>query len=795
MANPRAFRSRRRVERHALAVALAAALGAGGPAHAGAAMAVLDQLDKLAGAPPADASRQSLYLDIVMDGRVVRPLVPFWQEGSRLFVEPGHLEAAGLVLPTGLTTDDRGRIALDAVPGLSTAFDPTLQRVVLTPSRQLRQTRQFGYQAPAAISVRRDHGLVVDWDAYGRTIDDQQTLSLGTGLRWFGRWGTLETRGVSRAGDGDDDAYSRLDSRWTYSDPERMWTWTAGDLVSGGLAWTRPVRLGGVQLRRDFATRPDLIVYPVPAFSADATVPSSVELYINNVRQLSEQVDPGPFVLTDFPRIAGAGQAVVVVTDALGRTTQTTVPLYVDYQRLARGLTDFSIEAGVMRRGFGVDSNDYDSSAVASGSWRVGASDDVTFELHGEGGGDLALAGGGVAWSPLGRYGVVTANFAHSRLDDRSGKLHGIGYQWFGQNTGIDLLAQRASDGYRDLGDLDSVDAAGASLRRQDRASGWIGVPRGSLSATWLRYRDHENIESRNLSVGLSQTFGRYLSLSLSAFDDSRAGHGWSLSMSVPLGRNLSASASVDRSGGDTQAVAGVRRMAPYEGGWGWDAQARDDGDGQLAATWRGRGGEAWFGVDRVGDDIGAFAQGNGSIVVMDGQAFPSRRISDAFAVVSTRGVADVPILYENRPAGRTDANGYLLLSDLRGWQRNRIAIDPDELPAQFDVPAIEQLVTPSQLGGVQVDYALSPIRSATVVLHDAQGQPVTAGTRVQLGDGASTVVGYDGELWVERYRDGDTVRWTRAGQSCSARLPGQSAATMPVRIGPLRCNDEVATP
>jgi hypothetical protein len=33
----------------------------------------------------------------------------------------------------------------------------------------------------------------------------------------------------------------------------------------------------------------------------------------------------------------------------------------------------------------------------------------------------------------------------------------------------------------------------------------------------------------------------------------------------------------------------------------------------------------------------------------MDSQVFASRRISDAFAVVSTNGVADVPILYENR--------------------------------------------------------------------------------------------------------------------------------------------------
>jgi outer membrane usher protein len=73
--------------------------------------------------------------------------------------------------------------------------------------------------------VQRDQGLVFEYDAYARSIGDQQTLSLGSGLRWFGRYGSLEGTGVSRGGDGGSDAYDRLDTRWSYSDPDRLWTW------------------------------------------------------------------------------------------------------------------------------------------------------------------------------------------------------------------------------------------------------------------------------------------------------------------------------------------------------------------------------------------------------------------------------------------------------------------------------------------------------------------------------------------------------------------------------------------
>lgn len=717
---------------------------------------------------------QTLYLDIVVDGRVLRPLVKFRNDGGHLWVEATELDAAGLQLPDGIVADAEGRIDLSAVPGLAWQYEASLQRVVLMPPAGMRRAQRLGYTRPQAVTVQRHQGLVLDWDAYGRRFDDYDTLSLGTSLRWFGRFGTIEASGVTRTGDiGEQDHFSRLDTRWTWSDPEHMWTWTAGDLISGGLAWTRPLRMGGVQWRRNFATRPDLIVYPLPQFSADPTVPSSVELFVNNVRQFQGDVDAGPFVLSDFPRVTGAGEAVVVVTDALGRTTQTSVPLYVDYQRIAKGLTDFSIEAGSLRRNYATLSDDYDNRVVASGSWRHGVTNDLTVEMHGEGGAHMRLGGAGLAWSPLGRYGVVNASYAYSDAKDHQGRQYGAGYQWFGQRMGFDLYHQRASAGYRDLG---ALEAGNLPLREQDRASMWVGVPRGSLSFSWLRYRDRDEPASRTASVGFSRSTRRF-SYSFNVFDDSRAGNGASFSLNVPLGETLDASLIVDHSDGDTHATAGLRSNAPYAGGWGWNVQANDSGDGLAGASYRGRAGDLWFGVDRSNDAYGAFAQGNGSLVWMGGRGFVSRAVSDSFAVVSTNGVADVPILYENRIAGRTDRHGYLLLADLRGWQRNRIAIDPDGLPADLEVPAIERLVTPADHAGVNVQFALVPRRMATLVLHDAHGAPVEAGTRVQRRDGGEAIVGFDGELWLEHYVDGETLSWTRAGTACSITAPAIASA------------------
>lgn len=767
--------------RNLLAVALACALAA--PAGT----AIAQDLEALP--PPPDAvvpSDQILYLDLVLDGAIVRALVPVSQRGGRLFLAPDELRLAGLELPSGLPVEPDGLVAADAVPGLNARFDAAMQQLVLEPDRALRRLQALGYQAPAAVEAQRDTGLRLDWDAFGRSAGDAHTLSLATAVRLFGRFGTFETTGVSRHDDLGSDDYARLDTRWTYSDPARLTTWTVGDLVSGGLAWTRPVRLGGVQWRRNFGVRPDLIVYPVPRFSADATVPSAVELFVDNVRQSRQDVGAGPFVLTEFPRVVGAGQAVVVVTDALGRTTQTSVSLYVDYQRLAAGLSDFSVEAGLLRRGFGVDGADYGDEPVASASWRRGLTDTFTLEAHGEAGPGLQLGGVGLAWSPGNRFGLVSASLAASGGDAR-GTQAGLGYQWFGQRFGADAYLQRATAGYRDLGTLEG---GGRGLRAQDRATAWWRVPRGSLSVTWLRARDADDVPTRVVSAGLTQSWGR-VGLNASVFDDDRSGTGASLSVSVPLGPDLNAFASVDRSGGRTRAAASVRRTAPYDGGWGWDAQLRDDGDAAASATFRGRAGEVTTGVERVAGTTGAYGQGFGSVVWMDGRVFASRRIGDAFAVVSTQGVPDVPILFENRVAGRTDAGGHLLLTDLRGWQRNRVALDPDALDSNVRVPVLERLVTPADSGGVRVAFDLRRIASASVLLHDDAGAPVAAGTRVAMGDGVAgasniAIVGFDGELWIEGYVPGTRLAWSRGGRACTATLPPLPAGA--TRVGPLAC-------
>jgi len=155
-----------------------------------------------------------------------------------------------------------------------------------------------------------------------------------------------------------------------------------------------------------------------------------------------------------------------------------------------------------------------------------------------------------------------------------------------------------------------------------------------------------------------------------------------------------------------------------------------------------------------------------------------------------TTGTPGVPVLYENRLYGHTDDEGRLLVTELRGWQRNRIAIDPDGLPANYRTGEIERFATPTDRGGAVVAFDVRRLMPAIVVLHGRDGAPLPAGSRVRGDDGADLVVGFDGEVYVETLDRATTLTARTDGAECRYALSPVPAGTdgAPARIGPMAC-------
>jgi len=243
--------------------------------------------------------------------------------------------------------------------------------------------------------------------------------------------------------------------------------------------------------------------------------------------------------------------------------------------------------------------------------------------------------------------------------------------------------------------------------------------------------------------------------------------------------------------GDDSNAlVVDASRPPSGDGGFGWRAQARNgtgpDG-GMAEARWIGPRGEFSFGASRIADDSVFYAGASGSVVRIGGHWFDARRIDDAFALVSTDGVADVPVRLENRIVGRTNADGLLLVTRLNAYQHNQLAIDPMDLPANLRIDRVDAVVTPSDRSGTVVRFGIAPARAATLLLRDHGGKPLALGSLVH-GPGGDAPVGYDGAVYLESLQSHNEIEIDTPLGRCRVRFDLPPAAEAIPEIGPLDC-------
>lgn len=773
---------------------IAAAAPAPDPAMDPAALGVIAD-----GTPIGADAGQDLYLEVVLNGNPTRHIAHFLHDGAHLYAGIDTLRQLGF---RGLPAATDGHpLDLAALPGVSVQYDEHGQRVEITASPALLDQAATMLNAPvnAVPQAQASPGLLLNYDLYGTRDDDGQLgLSAFGELRAFNAWGVLSTTALSRVTDSPATGWGadtvRLDTTFSRSFVDSATTLRIGDAVSGSLGWTRATRFGGFQLQRNFALQPDLVTFPVPAFYGQASLPSTVDLYINGLKQYSSQVPAGPFQLNTLPVVNGNGQAQVVVTDAMGRQNTLDFAFYTASQLLRAGLSDYSLEAGFVRTDYGMRSFSYAGDPAASGTWRHGVADWLTVEGHAEASAGVASGGaGGVI--EVGHAGVVNAAIAASSHDGSSGSQVELGYNWRNQRFNFSVDSTRSFGSYRDVASLYGPPPP----KRTDRALAGLMLGRlGSLGMSYVEQEYPGQARSRFASAYYFKSLGHRCSLNLSANQnlDDHGDRSVFLGFNLALGNNVSISAAAQHDRNGTLATLDASRPIDPDGGYGWRARVQDGDDtrgAQAEIGYRAEQGQLLAGVENRDESTRAYADASGALVFMDHQFFAARRIDDAFAVVSTDGVADVPVMLENRPIGLTNAGGDLLVTPLNAYQRNKLAIDPMQLPADVRIDRVDAEVTPSDRAGTLVRFGIHPVHAASIILHDSGGRPLAVGSMVDLrGRPASAAaVGYDGIVYLEGLGAHNVLDVHAPGGRCTIRFDYRVTTQAVPVIGPLACREK----
>lgn len=698
---------------------------------------------------PDDASAapdtgNELYLEAVLNLAPTGQLARFVQIDDRFYASAATLRELGLQWSGSGTA--AGLLALDTIPGLILNYD--------------LRGQQSG-----------DTGTLAGWS-------ELRLFGLGPGI-WSNTWDTRLLTGHVASDAARHDSV-RLDTSWQLDFPESMTTLSLGDGVTGATSWSRATRIGGLHLGSDFSLQPYRITAPLAAFAGEAALPSTVDLFINGIKQSSQQVAPGQFLLNSAPTLSGAGAAQVVITDINGLSRTVDVPLYGTSSLLGAGLSDWSLDIGWVRRDYGLKSFSYAEQPMESFSLRHGLSDTLTVETHAETDDSVQMFGFGGVWLPGARSGVFNGSWARSASADfGTGEQHAFGYQWNGGGFNFSAETTRRSAGFHDVASLE-----GSTLApRTDQAFVGFSTPLGQWNTGYVHQANPDGSDSRYATLSWSKQFAHlnnvYFSLSR---DLAQGGNTAYLMWSVALDRRTQLSASLRRDG-DAQslAVQAGRTLDSDRGGWGWQAQASRDDAGshtsQAQLDWLGDYGGGNIGAADFDGTNSYWAEASGGLLWMAGHVRPMRQADNAFAMVSTAGVAGVPVKLENRLIGQTDANGLLLVDRLNPWQSNKLSIDTRALPADMRIDSDELHAVPSGRSGVLAQFPLKRTLSVQVGVVDPAGKPLPLGSPVWTDDAAAdaaplTVVGNDSLLYLQDPPAHARLRIRTDAGACMLELP-----------------------
>lgn len=725
---------------------------------------------------------------------------------------------AGEVRDIGLHVDERHDadefLFLDELPLVAYVYDERAQSIRITVDDSGRASQEFdlaaehsGTTAHAASSfgaVLNYDFLVNSGDLLGPTALSNAGLSVLLDGRLFSSVGTLQQTAVLNAGGGAEAEVVRLDTTFRYSDPSSMITYRAGDVQTGAVGWTRPVRLAGLQAQSDFALRPGFISTALQNLSGVATGPSTVEVYANGAKIFQQEVGPGPFTLYSVPVPSGAGNLEMVVRDSSGRETRTSVPTVSSPRLLRPGLTEWSFEFGIPRLSYGSADDRYALTPVAVGSLRIGLLEWLTGEAHVEGGANLLNAGLGVvtATSDLGQ---ASGAIAVSAGDMGFGAQVSAAYQTSVWDLSFGAAVLRTIGNYEDISSAigrfgsASPHSLYDALRppiEQDRLSVSLPLDLGapaSASVSYSRSLQGNGTRSEVLSLAYSQSLPFGGALNANAFYDfAAAGRaGFFVALAKPLDGDVSSSASVTSNDGDFGVSAELSKGIGDEiGGIGWRLKSVEGASTlrEASGSYRSPVGVAQGGLRQSHTSTSAFGGLRGSISTLGGGVHFSGWIDDSFAVVKA-GAANVEVYSQNKLMGVTDDGGVLVVPNLRGYEQQELRIDPAALPVDAKAGVTKKVVLAARQAGVQVDFEVEETSDAAIVTFvDAAGDYLPAGSQGVLESGSIFIVGYDGQAYVEHLTHHNQAAVTTADFLCNAAFDFAPNPGQQVQIGPVTC-------
>ncbi len=594
----------------------------------------------------------------------------------------------------------------------------------------------------------------------------------------------------------------RLNSTLLLDDTSRNESWVIGDNVtrSGG-SWGRSTPFIGVSWGSNFYLDPRYSPYANFSLYTRNDLPVVLEMMSDGAALSRLDVPSGPLEINNLPTPDAYGNLTVRITDIQGQVKYIQVPYLKISNLYAPGAYDYNISGGLIRRNVVSRFGSY-ADWVVTTTHRYGISPTLTAALHLDMSRTVQAAGVNLL------HGYLPLNLLSSTTLASSHSAAGEGLLYSGTLSPIKSMRSVALSGgftYQSM-NFSLADKLAPTVLSPlkwslNLALGLPGLnlPLG-LGYTARRLWDGASTAATTLNY--SATLFSQLSLSASLQQSTHPSN-WlmNFSLAYPLeSRRLVSVQTQTGSSGNGATQLDFYQPAPYDSGVGYRLSARASqltdhpltGYGGVVEV-KSSFGQGSLDANKSAEAYNGNANFSGSIGILDGKVFLAPSLDTPFALVKTGDAGELPRYRGYNRVATSNADGWAIIPQLVGFQKNVISFRPEELAFDISMDNVEkeQIFAPYSRGGVVVNFPLKSSVSALVILVDAEHSPLPAGAEVTAVEtGEVAYVTLEGRLYLTNITRDLNLR-VDAGKygRCATRLikPVLLDNIQPV-IGPLVC-------
>jgi outer membrane usher protein FimD/PapC len=541
----------------------------------------------------------------------------------------------------------------------------------------------------------------------------------------------------------------RLESNFISNNVDNLSKLTIGDATTRSANWSGSTRFLGVKYSTNFSLKPDIILTPLQNFIGTAELPSTVEILVDNNSIYSKDVRSGPFEITNIPITTGTGDMIVRMKDITGRIQTIIVPFYSVPSLLAKNISDYSFEIGFQRQNFGIESNNY-KNLLISFDYKKGINNSLTSGYHFEFLKNQASLGFTNIFK-LWNLGYISTSIA-TNIDKsiKSKQKFNIAYHYSGKKINFNINYLVGGSKYIDALNPTSVGSAN-TLQVS------INYPNKKLGNFSLNYisSTSKNFESSIISANYSKNILKNISTIITCGTDLKNKDNNFLTLSLNtniLDHSVSLSQTRSKNSASTQgSISSKSKML----GWGYTGSFSKNDDSLNYSTSVSNSNKYFNSkiyITKSSNKINSQFLMDGSLILAGNNLFIAPIIYDSFAIVKTGKIANVPIYSNNQFVGYTNNKGNLLVTNIIAFTPSTITMDENHMSLDTAYDSVSKKIYPKSNSAVIVDFNVTIVKQAEVILVDENNQPIEFDRRLDIEglEGEDIFTSYDGLVYIK---------------------------------------------